>query len=1178
MPINNITITNSYADNKNLRLPLTQLIDNQRPLESEPSANSMGAVLLRIIAFLLFLSCTSPNNRQQIWTPTNQDQQIPSLRIPLYTSTRPFPAIIANSHKTINAEEIIFRPHYLPILFDLSNMNTSSYALAVLGASKTGRKASEISESPVRPSLADTDDWPAIAVETTPGNQSERSQGNAKKGKLAASVGSQRKLNAFFARANAGSNKTSIPPPRRAVLPGGNAGLVSTAMTPPSPSTTKGTTGVASTVVAPPVAPTSPPTPMRLLPSAIRGTSVHEGTPPSPPSVTVLTPLGLLRSKATKEANPLAPSLAATGKKADPPTRPTLPPVVDSTLDDDEMETEMTPVKVYPKSVKSKKATSSGKRKSARGSVGFTAPDPNHVQLVEPEDAIPTPKVDHPYKTVLSTSVRLEKAKDPLSLFIGKMVDALAFLRTHVDPTIAILPKSPDFDNEHIVDKPSFPTVVFTLNQRYFNIETRGAFADNTKTQNGKTVKLSLILGSTIPITHQLLDEVRHDTSSVGVTFWYKPHQEVDTVTRIVFLGAPNNANKVEAKEIIDNALRPLEQHLRTTDPKSYPPEVFGLPWPDFAVVSEQPTGQPFIQPEVGKDGKPVHKIYVPPPSERRSLHIMCKKSDYSRLASLVTVAKARNMWLKEFGMCYPVESPDYSYSKTQCNDYLKMVDVHESAQLSYGTFRISGLIDPGVPSTLRRETGDPITVSVRQIMRMITTPREIVQGKVLPGQPVWLCVLLSDNGSYTGYYAGANSKHQKFASAFAKCPAAQIRYFLIRHGIMQHDVNKFIRNNFSMAQIRLIGQAKWNSRAGLAVVPVQPGEENILDAARVDSSLVDLSKLTKRDFEEDEPVVGEYNGPSSSDPACYQFDSAQSVTTIQHNTDKLKASSAGKSVATMNMGASVFTLDDDNEDEDDAGVGALAATSDPLQTLRNEEMQFDLAFLKSQQRYNNNGEESMDTSSQSHDKDTQSEDKDTPVNEQAPPSSTSKALESQFDDATSDACLAAAAIGLEIESVAQDEILDEDCFAIVLAGIESERSFGEMFEILESLIEEAEETDNVVLRGLRERNTHVPERLRELIIDEARESEESVIDHLNKLHGWLRESEVEDADEKAASVRYHERQNVQNGTFQPRPEDFGNEKPQGCEHREKMPSTNASAQSASATDDLTSRLGAHAK
>ncbi len=231
-------------------------------------------------------------------------------------------------------------------------------------------------------------------------------------------------------------------------------------------------------------------------------------------------------------------------------------------------------------------------------------------------------------------------------------------------------------------------------------------------------------MGSTVPITHQLLDEVRHNTSNLGVSFWYKPHQEVDTTTRLVFLGAPNNANIDEAKEIIDKSLRPLEEHLLVTDPKTYPAEIFGLPWPSFAVVSEQPNGQPYVPPEVGKDGKPIHKLYVPPPPEQRSLHIMCKKLDYSRLALLVTVAKVKNMWLKVFGMCYPVEAPNLSYSKAQCNDYLLMVDVHESAQMSYGTFRISGLKDPGVLSTLRRAVGDPITICVRQIMRIIRTGR----------------------------------------------------------------------------------------------------------------------------------------------------------------------------------------------------------------------------------------------------------------------------------------------------------------------------------------------------------------------------------------------------------------------------------------------------------------------
>ena len=1167
MPINTNNIIKSYVDTQKLRLPLTQFNDNQCPFDTISNTKPMIAVALRRLAFLLILFCISLINRRQIWTPTSQDQHFLGLRVLPYTGTTLFPSTLAISHKTIRDEEIIFCPHFVPIRPHPPTMNTNSYALAVLGAApKTGRKSSEISESPARPEVMATEDWPAIAA-TTSVSQSERSQGNFKKGKPNQPTGTQRKLNAFFALAQADKRKFTSPPRARAEK-GSNI-------------------SIPADVEDPDATPYSPPSTKRL-PAGSKATV--ESNLATPSSVT-LSPLGKARGKASNDSEAATPKKTTpnTGKKSDPPTNHPATTSVDLTGNNaNELEPIPTAVKLRPKSTKTT-TPSSTKRKSTRVSVGFSPPEPRQVQLVEPEEVHATPKINHPHRTVLSATVRIDKVKDALSHFIGKMSDTLAFLRLHVDDTIAILPKSVEFDDEHIVDKLSFPTVVFRLNQRYFNVEARNAFSDASKSHNGRTVRLSLVMGSTVPITHQLLDEVRHDTSSLGVSFWYKPHQEVDTTTRLVFLGAPNNANKDEAKEIIDNMLRPLEEHLLATDPKTYPAEIFGLPWPDFAVVSEQPTGQPFVQPEVGKDGKPIQKLYVPPPSERRSLHIMCNKKDYDRLASLVTVAKAKNMWLKVFGMCYPVEAPDFSYSKAQCNQYLLMTDVHESAQMSYGTFRISGLKDPGVQSTLRRVVGDPITICVRQIMRMITMPREIVNGKVLPGQSVWLCVLRSDNGSYTGYYAGANSKHQKFASAFSKCPAAQILFFLTRHGIVEHDANKFIRNNFSMAQIRLIGQAKWDPRSGLAKIPIQPGEENILDAARLDNSLVDLEKLTKRDFEDDEAVVGEYNGPSATDPACYKFDSAQSVTTIKNNTERIKSTSAGKSVASADLGASVFSLQNDDEEDDSVdSAGELAAASDPLASLGNEEMQFDLSFLKAPRTtedevssHGKTSEESVRENQSRTEEEARSMETDSGEKDNAP-SRTAKVLEQQLNNATVDAGLAAAAVGLDLSSVAQEAAdsaqlfpATSNCFAVALAGIETNRSFAEMFTILDSLIEETEETDEEALRSLQYMNIHVPPELRSLIVNEAQESGERVIDHLYKLHEWLRESEDEEADDTAYDTdRYQEREYDTEESILPRPVDYGNEKPQGCDHREPWLSTNGSAQTTLEPDEFTSRLG----
>lgn len=829
---------------------------------------------------------------------------------------------------------------------------------------------------------------------------------------------------------------------------------------------------------------------------------------------------------------------------------------------DEDYEPPLSNIKLRPKTTRTPAKTPTKKqRKTARASVGFDA-EPTEIQIVEPEEPpAVAKKVDHPFRTIVTATVRVDKVKDSLGNFIDKLANTVDFLRKQVDSTIAIIPKTPDLDHDHIIDKASFPRVVYTLNQRYFSIETRGAFTDATKTQAGRTIKLSLVLGSTLEINAQLLEEIRYDTQLLGVNFWYKPHQEVDTVSRLVFLGAPNNANKAEVAEIITNTLKPLEKHLLSTDPTIYPPEVFGRPWPKFAIVSEQPTGQPYIAPELGPDGKPALKAFVPPPSERRSLHIMCSRSDYVRLATLVTVAKAKNMWLKVFGMCYPVEAPDQSYSRVQGQDYLKMVDVHESAQLSYGTFRISGLIDPGKQYVLRRTIGKPITVSIRQIMRMITTPRRIVDGKVKPGEPVWLCVLLSDNGAYTGYYAGPNKKHQAFASTFAKCPAAQIYFFLCRHGILQQDVDKFIRKNFSMAQLRLVSQAKYNRRTGLATVPVQPGEENILDAARLDNSLVDLTKLTKRDFEEDDEETEEYKGPTKNAPDCYKFDSTQSVTTLNHGTAKMLSS--GKSVKSVALGESVCSIDtQDDMDEDEENSNAAALALDPLTKLMNEEVQFDLSYV-AQETISRREAEDGTTINDGE------EDESTSTHSDTSKSETAMLLETQRRSAISDAALAAATVGLDLESVASEPDKVELSFAIVLAG--EGRSFQEMFDILDALLEECILSNKKEREILESTNTNVPQNIRDLLAIEARESDEREFEVVTKIRNWLQQAEDQEAEE-AGEESYRDREYDSTGNILPLSGDYGDEEPQGCGASSNAMHTDATSYS---TDSPTARLGA---
>lgn len=1031
-------------------------------------------------------------------------------------------------------------------------MNINSNALTVIGSPNSTRKMDEITASPIRQPQTSAVVNNNEAEWRLP-SESSRTQGSTKHRKTNAGMEDtpkQSKLSSFFARVNAASSPN---PPNLTSL--SRASLLQTQ------------TQVGMTTPTKRTDPPSLNSPRRAQPTAIPilkqvpvGASAQT-IASLPAGTTLLNPNTNLH---TSEA----------------------PRKIQDTTEEEEYEPPLSALKVRPKrkpaTPKTGEPTLAMKGGKVMKKTAFSTDAPG-VRMVIPDDPAPPPKpakINHPFRTVLQTTVRVEKTKDVLKDFTGKLLDALAFLRVHVDSTAAILPKDKDFMDAHIVDTASFPTVVFALNQRYFQFESRAAFTSAAKTVNGRSIKLSLVLGTSINLDHQLLDELRHDISTLGVTFWYKPHQEVDTCTRLVFLGAPNNANKEEVKDIIENALKPLEKHLVETDPKAYPPDTFGLPWPKFAVTSEQPTGMPYEPPSKGKE-----RVYVPPPMERRALHIMCHKKDYTRLATLIMIAKAKKMWLKELGMCYPTEAPDHTFSKTDVNKYVKMVDVHESAQMSYGTNTILGLSDPGVQSLLRREIGDPISISVRQIMRMITMPRQIINGKVVPGKPVWLGVLLTDNGKYTGYYAGANKKYQQFAADFAKCPAAQIYFFLVRHGVMQRDVDKFIRNNFNLQQVRLISQATYSGRTALAKIPIQPGEENIVDAARLDDSLVDLTKMTKRDFEEEEAADGTYTGPSAKDPACYHFDEAQSVTTVKNRSGKYKDTAAGKSVTSISLGESRFEVGEQQSDEEEE---ATRRTSDPLEALQKETMHFDLGYLATEARHSNlehestaetdtTGEEGAEASGTTK----VSPNKKGDIANEEREATIATQMRDLEDSAELEASLMAAAVGLDLNASATAGEEDRDregrSFATILTG--NDRSFTDMYDILASLILEEHTRDPTECRTVRASHAHIPDGLREYLTAESNESGESALEYIIRLRKWLMEAEIEIAMEENSTAIEETRHEVQydaNGNVLPRPEEYGEEEPQGCGTRDTQEVAAASATTlSSSTGTPTSQLGA---
>ena len=105
--------------------------------------------------------------------------------------------------------------------------------------------------------------------------------------------------------------------------------------------------------------------------------------------------------------------------------------------------------------------------------------------------------------------------------------------------------------------------------------------------------------------------------------------------------------------------------------PHMFPAEVHGGDFPDFAIVSEQPSGMPYEEQKASD--KSLHR--ASPPKARCCIQIMCDSKDYERIAIMVMVAKEHCCWTKEFRMCcHPTEVPDNDALEAEKQRYMQMV------------------------------------------------------------------------------------------------------------------------------------------------------------------------------------------------------------------------------------------------------------------------------------------------------------------------------------------------------------------------------------------------------------------------------------------------------------------------------------------------------------------------
>jgi hypothetical protein len=359
------------------------------------------------------------------------------------------------------------------------------------------------------------------------------------------------------------------------------------------------------------------------------------------------------------------------------------------------------------------------------------------------------------------------------------------------------------------------------------------------------------------------LSEMMGDLDERHCLFEIKSIQALELENAVVFWGAPQHMCKKDAMQIIDKHLQAVETEMMLLDPNQFPADVHEQPWPKYSLVLEQP-----VSFNKFKSG-----AWVPHPPERAAIHLKCIKSDTARFVKLVAVAKTKRIWLDEFGKCFPSEVVTQDAVEADTEAYDSIINGHMAVMHSYGKLYVPGLLKARSYFPVEK-----LPNAAGEIINHSICVRDILQDIEFGGKKVFQCVLRSDgNSRYQVYFKARCPATTSYVREFLKCPAAQITCYLTKRGVTKKSATAFAKKCFDHNQLLKVAHAKYNNTLKLAYVKSEEVDMDIGMAAREDDFIDRFGHLTEQQIAEEMAK----EDPGNFDPALYDFDGGQSVTSI---------------------------------------------------------------------------------------------------------------------------------------------------------------------------------------------------------------------------------------------------------------------------------------------------------
>lgn len=487
----------------------------------------------------------------------------------------------------------------------------------------------------------------------------------------------------------------------------------------------------------------------------------------------------------------------------------------------------------------------------------------------------------------MEITIKVPKSSAPFPIFRDRLFGGLSFLQQYgEDPSIAFLPKqgcARSQDKPPLLEMSDFPQVQCNMRLYYFSFPNPYSFY-SVKNEKGKKIVFSTWMGFNVD-PESYLSEMMGDLDERHCLFEIKSIQALELENAVVFWGAPQHMCKKDAKLIIDKHLQAVETEMMLLDPTQFPAEVHEQPWPKYSLVLEQPVSFNKYQPGA----------WSPHPPERAALHLKCIKSDTARFVKLVAVAKSKRIWLDEFGKCFPSEVVTQDAVEADREAYESILNGHMAVMHSYGKLYVQGLLKARSYFQVEK-----LPDAEGVIVNHSICVRDILQDIEFGGKKVFQCVLRSDgNSRYQVYFKARCPATCAYVREFLKCPAAQITCYLTKRGVTKKSATAFAKKCFDHNQLLKVVNAKYNSALRLAYVKSDEIDMDIGMAAREDDFIDRFGHLTEQQIAKEMAK----EDPGNFDPAVYDFEGGQSVTSIHPGAAGPQRGSG------ISIGKSVFSL-----------------------------------------------------------------------------------------------------------------------------------------------------------------------------------------------------------------------------------------------------------------------------